>query len=159
MRADLWVALFRRIPAAKQNQLIVVTRTGTELMVQRILRLDEDVVIMRARLAGSTEHGRIVLLPYDQINNLAFNGVLPESEIAAMFGTLEPEEGSAAPAPAAAEAARTEETGEPATAETEAENEPSAPAAPAPPPPPAEAPKPSKSVLLARLRARLAERA
>ena len=179
MQESLWSTLLRRIPPAKHDILIVVTAAGVELMIKKIIRLDEDFVILRGRLAGSSDQNRIVILPYTQIDNVAFGVMLPEAEIQAIFG----ERKNAARATGAATAAATPEptatTEEPAAeseavaaSEPAAEAEPVAdasdvstesptpradddPSAPKPASLPAIATKPSKSVLLARLRARL----
>ena len=64
MQESLWSTLLRRIPPAKHDILIVVTAAGVELMIKKIIRLDEDFVILRGRLAGSSDQNRIVILPY-----------------------------------------------------------------------------------------------
>src|SRR5438046_4219740 len=86
MQESLWSTLLRRIPPAKHDILIVVTAAGVELMIKKIIRLDEDFVILRGRLAGSSDQNRIVILPYTQIDNVAFGVMLPEAEIQAIFG-------------------------------------------------------------------------
>ena len=107
---------------------------------------------------------RIVMLPYTHIDNVAFGVMLPDAEVQAIFGgnkagaTAEP---SLAPSEAvAAEGAPDAES----DAETAAANDGVSSDAPTPPADGAPAPgaaapepalKPSKSVLLARLRARL----
>jgi hypothetical protein len=159
MQGSQWISLLQRVPPAKHSMLVVVTTTGMELMVQRIFRLEEDFFILRARLAGSSDAGRIILLPYDQLNSIAFNAILPEAEVEAIFGEID-----APPAQAGMQA------DDDAAAEKEAE-----PVAEQPPPPesppakpskqptkeltptsaPPSPPKISKSLLLARLRARL----
>lgn len=158
MDGTAWVKLIQRIPERQHDVLVAVTSAGDEIMVQRIIIVQDDVLIFRGRPAGSTEQARIVLLPFDQLNHLAFNKTLLEGDVQAMFG-----DGSvpqAAPAAPVADA-----PGSPAlepVADAKAEPE------PAPEPAPKEdlaAPKPaskskivppSKSILLARLRERLA---
>jgi hypothetical protein len=164
MQGSVWEAVLRRIPAAKHDSLIVVTTTGVEMVVTKILRLEKDFLLLRARMSGAADLGRIIILPYDQINNVAFNKILPEAEVQAIFGSLD----------GAANFAETQAVIAPAVDETvgegEDEEETEEPEAPAPektwtpqarPPIPTSsstpsAAKPSKSILLARLRARLA---
>lgn len=156
MHCLLWVDLFRRIPAAQQDSLVVVTAAGAELMVQKVLRLENDFVLVRARLAGSNDPPRIVVLPYEQIGTLAINKVMLESEVEALFGAVEPALIAEAPTPPVAE----EVKAPPVAEKVEAKSEPvpeKVEARPPTPPPPVKPPaKPSKSILLARLRARLA---
>jgi hypothetical protein len=157
MQGELWQAVLRRIPAAKHDSLIVVTASGVELMVNKILRVDEHYLLLRARLAGATDSGRIIVLPYEQIENVAFGKILPEAEIQSMFGALEEAENFAELASGAAPVRDDAHLQTNGAAESGMEDEaaesdevPSAPAMAS------VAPKPSKSVLLARLRARLA---
>jgi hypothetical protein len=154
MQGTAWVELIKRIPAAHHDNLVAVTSTGAEIIVQRIMRLEEAFVILRGRPSGSTEEGRIMLLPWDQVNHIAFHKSLPETEIQKIFGNGE----AAAPAPGPlVEKARETSAAEPeATAAAPAPAKEPAPV-PSPPAPAAGKPAPlSKSILLARLRARMA---
>jgi hypothetical protein len=162
MQGSQWVSLLQRLPPAKHSMLVVVTTTGMELMVQRIFRLEEDFFILRARLAGSSDAGRIILLPYDQLNSIAFNAILPEAEVEAIFGECD-----APPAQPGMQAddagAAPEKEAEPVAEQPGASESPLAKRSPSKPPTkeltPTSAspssPKISKSLLLARLRARL----
>jgi hypothetical protein len=133
-------------------------------------------MILRGRMAGSADEGRVIIMPFDQVTYLAFNKMMPEAELQAMFGksastvkwlTVEPPPPADAAIAVAPVAERPE--GPPAAQEAVAapaaaqgadaprsEADPGQPAVPAGgkvPPRPAH---PSKSLLLARLRARLA---
>jgi hypothetical protein len=157
MQGELWQAVLRRIPAAKHDSLIVVTASGVELMVNKILRVDEHYLLLRARLAGATDSGRIIVLPYEQIENVAFGKILPEAEIQSMFGALEEAENFAELAAGAAPVRDDAHLQTNGAAESGMEDEAAeADEAPSAPAMASVAPKPSKSVLLARLRARLA---
>jgi hypothetical protein len=149
MQAGSWIALLRRIPASQHDNLMVVTATGTELMVQKIVRLEEEFLIIRGRHSGSTDQGRVMMIPYTQLNYLAFQKALLEKEIQAIFGNLAGESEFAQIAGLTEAAAE-----EPVLAEIADDDDEEA-AAPAPQA--SSKPKPpSKSVLLARLRERLA---
>lgn len=156
MQTAVWMHLFRRIPEHQQNLLVLVTSTGLEIMVQSLLRLEMEFVVLRGRLAGSTEAGRIYFLPYDQISNLAINQLLKENEVHALFGSSPTERiGTARPAAAVAE----EPALGPSPPEPPQPEPASGPGGPETPPPPKPAPAPphSKSALLERVRARLKE--
>src|SRR5947199_6364182 len=156
-----WLQVLQRIPADYLDTLSLVSITGAELVVQQVFRIERDFVVVRARNSGSLDGGRTIVVPYSQIDYLAFNRKMAQEEAMAIFGApfqpvapayavpagagtppLEPLEpiplpAFAAPPPAAA-----------------AEPEPAAAEASAEPP----APKPghiSKTILLARLRERL----
>jgi len=150
MQAGCWIALFRRIPATQHDNLVVVTNTGTEIMVQKIVRMEEDFMILRGRLSGSTDQGRVLMIPYLHLCYLAFSKPLLEKEIQAIFGSAAGE-GEFAQI-ARAEVAEEEQLTEQEIEELEEEEEVEAPAVD-----PKSKPKPpSKSILLARLRERLA---
>ena len=160
MQGPLWISLLRRIPPAKHSTLVVVTTTGTELMVQRIFRLEDDYIVLRARLAGSSDQGRIILLPYDSLNSVAFNGILPENEVEAMFGDGQgliapPETQTEGAAPAEDKPPESAAEAPPAFEPPPRPGTPVPGREPTPAPTAAPAVKISKSVLLARLRARL----
>jgi hypothetical protein len=149
MQAAAWIALFQRIPANHHDNLVVLTTTGAEVVLQAIVYLEPDYMVVRGRTAGSTDTGKVFVLPYEQIDYLGFSRRVSEPDLKAIFGG-----GTPALAVAAAAAA-------PAAQESAGESPPAAEASPPaePPPPAEEAPKRppqiSKSILLARLRARL----
>jgi hypothetical protein len=151
MQGSGWLSVLGKIPVQKHDCLAIVTTTGAEIVLREIVRVENDFIILRGRMAGSTDGGRVIILPFDQVGYLAFNKMLPEAEIQAMFNqsgaALEFKRDAAAPADQAAaqpegastQGADTTPSGDPAGGKG-----------------PAKVLHPSKSVLLARLRARLA---
>jgi hypothetical protein len=168
MQGSGWLSILNKISRQKHDNLAIVTSTGAEIVLREIVRVEDDFIIVRGRMAGSTDGGRVLILPFDQIAYLAFNKMLPEVEIHALFG-----QGSSAvqfKGQAAPVAASTEPAAAAQSAAAAAEGAAPPGAAQAPPSPGSAAPAaaaaaakgpakpghPSKSVLLARLRARLA---
>ncbi len=164
MHGPAWLALLRRIPPEFHDSLVLFTTTGVEIIVQSLLRAERDFLVVRARMSGSTDPNRYLFVPFDQINYVGFTRKMTEPEMQAMLG--KPGIGGGAPAAQSAPGpadAEEEDTGgfipqrsmEPPAVAAAAETP--APGAPSPdgkgPP---KAAHPSKSVLLARLRARLA---
>src|SRR5262245_35637433 len=148
MQSATWVELFRRVPPALHDNLVLMTVSGQELCMQDLVRLEEDYVVLRGRPGGTTDAGRVFFVPYAQINCLGFLKPVGDADLAAMFGGPVPPPAPPAEAPKPGEA--------------EAPPETPAPAPPPPEPAPARPPKPSlesKSVLLQRVRARLAAQA
>lgn len=147
MQSSQWVTLLARIPAALHNTLVLITTVGTEVAVQDIFRLEDEYVVLRGRMSGTTDAGRVFFIPYDQVHYIGFQKPLKQEDVLALYGDAP---APPAPAPAPAEV-RPAEVTEPA---------PQAKAEPAPPPEqaPAERPPkpPSKVLLLERVRARLA---
>ena len=87
MQADqAWIAMFRRIPADLEDALALGLTTGAEIVVQKIVKLDPDFMIIRGRLAGTQDAGRVVLIPYSQLTFVAVIRDLKDTEIEATFG-------------------------------------------------------------------------
>src|SRR5262245_8537336 len=135
---DIWIALFRKLPGDLQDALALGLTTGAEIITQRIIKLESEFMVTRGRLAGTTDPGRLLMIPYAQLTYVSITRVLTETEIEQLFGKVDPGPTSAAAQSAAA-------TAEPATVKETT--------------PGVNAPKkqdaPSKTVLLAKLRDRL----
>ncbi|MCC6419217.1 MAG: hypothetical protein IT429_13360 [Gemmataceae bacterium] len=164
MQGAGWIPLLRKLPPALHEGLVLITTNSSEIIVQTIVRAERDYLVVRGRTSGSTDAGRVIIVPFDQINYASLTRRVLEAELQAILNTP----GGPAPASASAEPVQ---VAAPAADDFE-------PFIPPPPPhqaspadqAPAEAvpevsgsptrgqPRPvapSKSVLLARLRARL----
>src|SRR5438128_12458692 len=86
MQSRTWIKLLQRIPADKHEMLAITTSSGTEVSIQMVLRLEEDFVLIKGRLSGTTDLGRVFFIPYDQINFLGVTKEVRESEISALLG-------------------------------------------------------------------------
>ncbi len=143
MLAELWKALLRRIPEQHIDNLMMMTAQGTEINVQTLLRMEEDFMVLRGRLAGSTDGGRIFILPYEHLDHMGFQKPLTEAQLEEVFNK---------PAPPATAATLTEPLPPP---------QPASPT-PAPPAPPPEtnllSTVPTRSKLVQRLRLRMGTR-
>jgi hypothetical protein len=149
MLGNEWVGLLQRIPATYHNTLALCLSTGAELVLQNIVQLGPEFMVIRGRTAGCTDAGRVFVVPYGQIQYLGFQNRMTEAELQGIFGADSVSPGPAAPAvpePAAAVPV----PAAPAAA-------PEAAAAPPPEPAPRKPAPVSKSILLARLRARLGQ--
>jgi hypothetical protein len=155
MQNSAWIVLLRRIPPDLHNTLAIVTTIGIEINIQTLVRIEDDHVVIRGRLAGTTDTGRAFFVPYDQINYLGIVKEMKEPQVRALYGEAPPAE-------------EVEQKTDAVSTES-AVAQPSATEAmpvPVPPPepeatPPAEPPKPApqlkiprKSGVLERLRAR-----
>jgi hypothetical protein len=161
MQGPAWLSLLRRLPAALHDSLIIVTTNTAEIVVSSIVRAERDFLVVRGRMAGSQETGRLVFVPFDQINYVGLNKTVSEADVQAFLA--QPVAG--VPAEPAGETTPAEA----APAEVEAfvpeVARPPEPPPQAPPPgpvqpeaaaaPPQRPIHPSKTTLLARLRARL----
>ncbi len=152
MQGPSWITLFRRIPANLHDGLILTLGTGAEVVVQKLVKLDTDVVILRGRMAGTQDSGRVVILPYCHLIAINFARRLSEADVDTIFGkNTQPFAADIALSAGAAPAAAAE-----GDEEDEAREEEAAPA-PANGPTPAKPALPSKAELLAKLRARLGD--
>jgi hypothetical protein len=144
MQSAAWISLLRRIPENLHDGLALTLTTGAEVVVQNFVKLDADCLILRGRMAGTQDNGRVVMLPYSNLVSVNITRRLTEPEIEAIFGKDGQPFPAAIPlaAPAAAETAD--------RAATPVGDEGAAADAPRPA-------MPSKSVLIAKLRARLAD--
>jgi hypothetical protein len=153
MHNSAWIALLRLVPTKLHNNLMIVTRIGQEVAVQNIFRMESDFVVLRGRLSGSNDEGRVFMLPYDEMHLVGFQKPMKEHEVTAIFTGQDP---TAAAEQRAVEAR--DLAGVPTAEAPPPEPEPPpAPKTPAPAAPVEGKPKPgSKVLLLERVRARLA---
>jgi len=155
MQSSAWIVLLRRIPPDQQHTLAIMTTVGIEINLQTIVRLEEDYAVIRGRLAGTTDTGRVFFVPFSQINYMGFNREVREEQINALYGEA-PAAGLAAPKSEAMSAAPA--AAEPVEREAPPAAVPPPPPEPSPPPEPPKSPGslkiPRKSGLLERLRAR-----
>jgi hypothetical protein len=152
MQGASWINLFGRIPANLHDGLALALTTGNEVVVQCLIKLDPDYVILRGRLAGTQDSGRVVILPYSQLVSIAFNRHLTEPEVEAIFGqNAQPLAADPKLSPNGAAAAPPGEATDERKEKAPPVNGKSAAATPAKPV------LPSKAELLAKLRSRLGD--
>lgn len=154
MQTSAWTGILRRIPPDQHDSLVIVTTVGIEISIQDILRVEHDHLVIRGRLAGTTDSGRVFFLPYDQLHYLGFQQEVRVSQITALYGevpTADQPQPASVPLNGGAPAAEPEPPSEaPATA-------PPLPPAPSPaaePAKPGQLKIPRRSGLIERLRAR-----
>jgi len=150
MQSASWIALFRRIPANLHDGLVLSLTTGAEVVVQRFVKLDTDVAILRGRMAGTQDNGRLVILPYSNLIAVNFTRRLSEAEVETMFGknTQAFAASIVLSAAASADADSSDDSAHDASGESGQSEAADAPTKPA---------MPSKTMLIAKLRARLNE--
>ncbi|HEV3258469.1 MAG TPA: hypothetical protein VG013_16450 [Gemmataceae bacterium] len=85
MQGASWMGILRSIPVEQHEKLVLITVDGTEINLAGVLREERDYLLIRGRLAASTEAGRVFFIPYDQINYLAFRDGMKEAEVLAML--------------------------------------------------------------------------
>jgi hypothetical protein len=145
MDAAHWIELVGKIPRDHHEVLLVGLGNGMEISLQSILRVEESHLMVRGRISGTTEMGRVFFIPYQQITYLHFTRHVEEGALIEMFGELMTAE-KKAPTQTEGEAA--------AAAKPALEPAPEGEAAATDP----ERPTPAPIDLRERLRARLAAR-
>ncbi len=88
MRSSSWAALLQHIPPEKQDDLMLVTKSGQEINVNNILRIDQEFVAFRGRLAASQDAGRLFFVPYSNIDYFGYQKPIKESDFQEMFGSF-----------------------------------------------------------------------
>src|SRR5438128_4617816 len=90
MQNSAWIVLLRRIPPDQHNSLAIVTSVGIEINIQNLVRIEDDHVVIRGRLAGTTDTGRAFFVPYNQINYLGIVREVKEPQLRALYGEAPP---------------------------------------------------------------------
>jgi hypothetical protein len=86
MQGSGWIGLFKQIPSNLHDALALGLSTGIEIVVQQLLRLDDDFMVLRGRTSGSNDGGRIMILPYGHLVSIAFNRRMMATEVEEIFG-------------------------------------------------------------------------
>jgi hypothetical protein len=150
MQIEVWKTLLKRVPSDQIDNLMMMTAQGTEINVQTLLLMEEDYMVLRGRLAGTNEGGRIFVLPYAHLDHMGFQRALTDAQLEAVFGV----------APIAATPPPEAPAAEPVAEQSPPSPSPPAPVAPSPTAPPAAAEPgllarvPTRSGIIRRLRMR-----
>jgi hypothetical protein len=90
MRNEEWIEMIRLIPTSQHPQLVVVLQNGGELSVDMIYKCEPNYVVLRGRVAGTTDEGRGFFVPYDQMLYLRLERKMKVEDLAALFGETPP---------------------------------------------------------------------
>lgn len=88
MQSSAWVALLRHIPSEQQHQFMLVTVSGTEIAVQSFLRIESDLVVIKGRLSGTQDSGRVFFIPYRQIDYFGYSHPVKDVDFNELFDSL-----------------------------------------------------------------------
>src|SRR5262249_52285946 len=89
MQSSVWAVLLRHIPADQHDNLMLVTSGGTEIALQCVLRVEQEFMAVKGRLAGSQDAGRVFFIPFNRIDYLGFQKALKEADFHEMFKGLD----------------------------------------------------------------------
>jgi hypothetical protein len=90
MQAQTWLSMFRHIPPEHQARFTLITTNGTEISINAFLRLEPEFAIIKGRLSGSQDSGRVFFIPYASIDSFSFTNPTKESEVAELFDSWTP---------------------------------------------------------------------
>jgi hypothetical protein len=85
MRSSVWVSLIRIFPPEVQEKLMAVMTSGNEINISGVLRFEQDFLVVRGRLAGTTDDPGVVFVPYDRIDYIGFRIPMKDTDVEAMF--------------------------------------------------------------------------
>ena len=86
MQGSAWINLLQRIPSSHHDAIALGLVTGAEVVVQQMIRMEQDFVIIKGRMSGSTAEGRIMMVPYSHLTLVAFSRLMTEPEVQEIFG-------------------------------------------------------------------------
>src|SRR5262245_27902766 len=87
MHPSGWISLVQTIPPQFHEGLSLFLVNGVELSVQAFLRMEEQFIVIRGRLMGSTDAGLVFFVPYEQVTCLAYSKPMKEEVVQAWFQT------------------------------------------------------------------------
>jgi hypothetical protein len=85
MQSRTWISVLRRIPEELHESLMIVTSIGTEICIQTIVRMEPEYLVIRGRLAGNVEVGRVFFIPFNNISHIRLQKEMKEPDIQAFF--------------------------------------------------------------------------
>jgi hypothetical protein len=91
MQSSGWVELLRLLPEKQHPNVILMMADGSEVAVQNLIHLDADYVVLRGRVAGTSDTGLAFFLPYDRIVFVRFQKPVPEEVVYGLYGLTPPE--------------------------------------------------------------------
>lgn len=83
-----WEALLKHIPAEQHSKYTVVTANGTEIAIHSLLRIERELVVLKGRLSGSQDQGRVFFIPYKNIDSFGTAQMIKDVEFAALFDSF-----------------------------------------------------------------------
>lgn len=81
MDSKAWQRLFLSIRPEEQDSLVLSVHGGLEVACQNVARVEEDLVLVRGRISGQAETGRLFILPYDRLAALYVNRAVGNEEV------------------------------------------------------------------------------
>jgi len=81
MIESTWANLLANMPGEWRDTLVVKTMTGTEISVQSIVRIDTNLLVIRGRVAGTTDQGQLYFVPLERLETVCIQRPPKEEEV------------------------------------------------------------------------------
>ncbi len=94
-----WIDMFRVIPTEQHNQMVLVLQNGSEIAIDTLFRFEPNFLVLRGRVAGSTDEGRGFFIPYNQMLYYRIERVIKLEELESIFSNPSAPDKSITPAP------------------------------------------------------------
>lgn len=92
MTQSTWAMLLNRLPEEWRATLVVKTINGTEIAVQSIVRIDAEILVIRGRVAGTTEQGQLYVIPLARLETICIQKPPKEEEVQKTLAEIFPPE-------------------------------------------------------------------
>jgi hypothetical protein len=81
MNADSWRRVFDGIRPEDQATLVVRTVDQLEVAVETLSRIENEVVLIKGRVAGTADARRVFIIPYDMLATVYVNRMVAQEEV------------------------------------------------------------------------------
>lgn len=88
MTVEQYIKLFKSLPEAETEMLMIAMNNGMEIAVQRIMRYEDHYMLVRGRLGGTEEGELIFLVDYCNITFVYFLRPIADARVQEIFGEI-----------------------------------------------------------------------
>ena len=80
-----WIDMLQVLPLEQQNQIVLVLKNQSEVAVDTLFRFERNFLVLRGRVAGTTDEGRAFFIPFDQMVYFRIERVVNLTELDTIF--------------------------------------------------------------------------
>ena len=80
-----WIDMLQVLPLEQQNQIVLVLKNQSEVAVDTLFRFERNFLVLRGRVAGTTDEGRAFFIPFDQMVYFRIERVVNLTELDSIF--------------------------------------------------------------------------